>query len=126
MAIKRNLKDPLAKSEFDYGSKVKTKTKTRGDKTIRKEKVKKDGVVTKTKNTYSKGKLVKQKIKERRTIGKLAKDLSASRQKRLDDKLKRELTKAQIRKAKSLRATPKRKSKSDNKKSKNKSPKYFS
>ena len=123
MAIKRNLKDPLAKSVFDYGSKV--KTKTRGDKTIRKEKVRKDGVVTKTKKTYSKGKLVKQKTKERRTIGKLAKDLSASRQKRLDDKLKRELTKAQIRKAKSLRATPKRKSKSDNKKSKNKSPKYF-
>jgi len=105
----------------NYNPKIKTKTK--GDKTIKKTKSKKDGIVTKTKKTYKKGKLVNEKIKQRKTLGKAISDISSNREKMLDSKLKREITKAKIRQAKNLKTTPPTNTEGEKRKS---TQKYFS
>jgi hypothetical protein len=104
MAIKRNLRDPLAKSEFDYNPSGKSKKIKRGGKTIEKTKTRKGGVVTKTKTVTDKetGK-VKEKTRTRRTVGKFLKDVQDANQVRLDAKLERKKTQAKIEKAKRVK-----------------------
>tara|TARA_R110002020_G_scaffold473321_1_gene702424 strand:- start:186 stop:503 length:318 start_codon:yes stop_codon:yes gene_type:complete len=101
MAIKRNLRDPLAKSEFDYNPSGKSKKVTRGGKTIEKTKSRKGGIVTKTKRVTDKktGEVIKEKTRTRRTVGKFLDDVKDANQARLDAKLKRKKTKAEIKKA---------------------------